>query len=148
METKDTLSSCSYLDEQEIQQLQMQAKNLKRISMNKLNALKTTTLRLERQTFTHSLLFERAFSRLFSNDVRTFKYELSQNMNNLEKQLNNEIHEKDSNSSLSVMKVQFDKFIHSKILKSSNYDSNAREAMQDFKDYTQIEAQSFKDLII
>ncbi|GJW41810.1 hypothetical protein Tco_0070609 [Tanacetum coccineum] len=149
METKDTLSSCSDLDEQEIQQLQKQAKNLKEISMNKLNALKTTTQRLERQTFTHSLLFERAFSRLFSNDVRTFKYELSQNMNNLEKQLNNEIlHEKDSKSALSVIKVQFDKFIHSEMLKSSNYDSNAREARQDFKDYTQMEAQSFKDLII
>ncbi|GKE20990.1 hypothetical protein Tco_1432502 [Tanacetum coccineum] len=32
--------------------------------------------------------------------------------------------------------------------KSSNYDSNAREKRKDFKDYTQIEAQSFKDLII
>ncbi|GJW32110.1 hypothetical protein Tco_0052142 [Tanacetum coccineum] len=149
METKDTLSSCSDLDEQEIQQLQKQAKNLKEISIHKLNALKITTQRLERHTFTHSLLFERSFSRLFSNDVKTFKYELSQNMNNLEKHLNNEIlHEKDSKSSLSVIKVQFDKFIHSEILKSSNYDSNAREARQDFKDYTQIEAQSFKDLII
>nr|GEX63026.1 hypothetical protein [Tanacetum cinerariifolium] len=76
-------------------------------------------------------------------------YELSQNMNNLEKQLNNEIlHKKDSKSALSVIKVQFDKFIHSEMLKSSNYDSNAREARQDFKDYTQMEAQSFKDLII
>ncbi|GJZ02337.1 hypothetical protein Tco_0520298 [Tanacetum coccineum] len=149
METKDTLSSCSDLDEQEIQQLQKQAKNLKEISIHKLNALKITTQRLERHTFTHSLLFERSFSRLFSNDVKTFKYELSQNMNNLEKQLNNEIlHEKDSKSALSVIKVQFDKFIHSEMLKSSNYDSNAREARQDFKDYTQIEAQSFKDLII
>ncbi|GJQ98802.1 hypothetical protein Tco_0521787 [Tanacetum coccineum] len=79
----------------------------------------------------------------------TFKYELSQNMNNLEKELNNEIlHKKYSKSALSVIKVQFDKFIHSEILKSSNYDSNAREARQDFKDYTQMEAQSFKDLII
>ncbi|GJY26899.1 hypothetical protein Tco_0401625, partial [Tanacetum coccineum] len=70
-------------------------------------------------------------------------------MNNLEKQLNNEIlHEKDSKSALSVIKVQFDKFIHSEMLKSSNYDSNAREARQDFKDYTQMEAKSFKDLII
>ncbi|GKD57353.1 hypothetical protein Tco_1290740 [Tanacetum coccineum] len=102
MEMKDTLSSCSDLDEQEIQQLQKQEKNLKEISMNKLNALKTTNQRLERQTFTHSLLFERAFSRLFSNDVRTFKYELSQNMNNLEKKLNNEIlYEKDSKSAIS-----------------------------------------------
>ncbi|GKB09343.1 hypothetical protein Tco_0837655 [Tanacetum coccineum] len=117
--------------------------------MNKLNALKTTTQHLERQTFTHSLLFERTFSRLFSNDVRTFKYELSQNMNNLEKQLNNEIlHEKDSKSALSVIKVQFDKFIHSEMLKSSNYDSKSREARPNFKDYTQMEAKSFKDLII
>ncbi|GJW19326.1 hypothetical protein Tco_0026762, partial [Tanacetum coccineum] len=84
METKDTLPLCSDLDEQEIQQLQLQAKNLKEISMNKFTALKTTTQRLEIQ----------------------------------------------------------------KVLKSSSYDSDAREARQDFKDYTQMEAQSFKDLII
>ncbi|GJX88199.1 hypothetical protein Tco_0340213 [Tanacetum coccineum] len=74
-------------------------------------------------------------------------------MNNLEKQLNNEIlHEKDSKSALSVINVQFDKFIHSDVLKpfdpyssSSSYDRKVRE---NFKDYTQMEAQSFKDLII
>ncbi|GKE65469.1 hypothetical protein Tco_1519630, partial [Tanacetum coccineum] len=69
-------------------------------------------------------------------------------MNNLEKQLNNEIlHEKDFKSALSMIKVQFDKFIHSEMLKSSNYDSYARESRQDFKEYNQMEAQSFKDLI-
>ncbi|GKC62135.1 hypothetical protein Tco_1089733, partial [Tanacetum coccineum] len=135
--------------EQEIQQLQKQAKILKENSLNKFNAIKTTTQRLERQTFTNFPLFQRAFSHLFYTDVRTFKYELFQNMNNLEKQLNNEIlHEKDSKSALSVIKVQFEKFIHSEMLKSSNYDSNVREARLDFKDYTQMEAQSFKDLII
>ncbi|GJR88896.1 hypothetical protein Tco_0212907 [Tanacetum coccineum] len=149
METKDTLSSCSDLDEQEIQQLQKQAKILKENSLNKFNALKTTTQCLERQTFTNCLLFQCIFSHLFHTDVRTLKYELSQNMNNSEKQLNNEIlHEKDFKSALTVMKVQFDKFIHLEMLKSSNYDSNAQEARQDFKDYTQMEAQSFKDLII
>ncbi|GKB94793.1 hypothetical protein Tco_0980930 [Tanacetum coccineum] len=90
--------------------------------MNKFTALKTTTQRLERKTFTNCRLFQRAFSHLFHTDVKTFKYELSQNMNNLEKKLNNEIlHKKDSKSALT---------------------------RQDFKDYTQIEAQSFKDLII
>nr|GEY20924.1 hypothetical protein [Tanacetum cinerariifolium]GEY20964.1 hypothetical protein [Tanacetum cinerariifolium]GEY35754.1 hypothetical protein [Tanacetum cinerariifolium] len=149
METKDTLSSCLDLDEQEIQQLQKQAKNLKENSLNKFNALKTTTQRLERRTFTNCPLFQREFSYLFHTNVITFKYELSQNMNNLEKKLNNEIlHEKDFKSALSVIKVQFDKFIHSEMLVSSNYDSDAREARQDFKNYTQIEAQSFKDLII
>ncbi|GJR73165.1 hypothetical protein Tco_0085530 [Tanacetum coccineum] len=131
METKDTLSSCSDLDEQEIQQLQKQAKILKENSLNKFNALKTTTQHLERQTFTNCPSFQRAFSHLFHTDVRTFKYELSQNMDNLENQLNNEIlHEKDSKSTLSVIKVEFDKFIHSEVLKSSNYDSNAREAIR------------------
>ncbi|GKF50852.1 hypothetical protein Tco_0147319 [Tanacetum coccineum] len=144
METKDTLSSCSDLDEQEIQQLQKQAKNLKEISMNKLNALKTTTQRLERQTFTHSLFFERAFSRLISYDVRTFKYELSQNINNLEKQLNNEIlHEKDSKSALSVIKVQLKPF--DPYSSSALYD---REVIKNFKDNTQMEAQTFKETII
>ncbi|GJY91286.1 hypothetical protein Tco_0506482 [Tanacetum coccineum] len=122
METKDTLSLCSDYDEQEIQQPQKQAKILKESFLNKFNALKTTTQHFERQNFTNCPSFKRAFSRLFHIDVRTFKYELSQNMNNLEKQLNNEIlHEKDSKSSLT---------------------------RQDFKDCTQMEAKSFKDLII
>ncbi|GKC77021.1 hypothetical protein Tco_1127795 [Tanacetum coccineum] len=43
---------------------------------------------------------------------------------------------------------KFDKFIHLEMLKSSNYDSNARVARQDFKDYIQMEAKSFKGLII
>nr|GEZ80226.1 hypothetical protein [Tanacetum cinerariifolium] len=149
METNDTLSSCSDLDKQEIQQLQKQAKILKENSLNKFDALKTTTQRIKRQTFTNFPSFQRAFSNLFYTDVRTFKFELSQNMNNLENQLNSEIlHEKDSKSALSVIKVQFDKFIHSEMLKSSNYDSNAREARQDFKDYTLMKAQTFKETII
>ncbi|GKD98726.1 hypothetical protein Tco_1382623, partial [Tanacetum coccineum] len=43
METKDNLSSCSDLDEQEMQQLQKQAKILKENSLNTFNELKTTT---------------------------------------------------------------------------------------------------------
>ncbi|GJV64911.1 hypothetical protein Tco_1475739 [Tanacetum coccineum] len=40
-------------------------------------------------------------------------------MNNLEKQLNNEmLYEKDFKSALSVIKVQFDKFIHAEMLKA------------------------------
>ncbi|GJV83758.1 hypothetical protein Tco_1523656 [Tanacetum coccineum] len=97
METEDTLSSCSNSEEQAIQQLQMQAKILKQNSMNKFIAFKTATQHLERQI-------------------------------NLERQLNKEtLHEKDSKSDLSVIKVQFDKFIHSEVLKPSNYNSYDRE---------------------
>ncbi|GJU67330.1 hypothetical protein Tco_1253589 [Tanacetum coccineum] len=53
-------------------------------------------------------------------------------MNNLEKKLNNEIlHEKDSKSALSVIKVQFDKFIHSEMPKSRNKCNDKRTSGDD-----------------
>ncbi|GJU41915.1 hypothetical protein Tco_1194872 [Tanacetum coccineum] len=55
MGTKITSSSGSVLEEPEIQKLQMQAKIFKENSLNKLNALKSTTQLLERQ----SILFNR-----------------------------------------------------------------------------------------
>ncbi|GJX16130.1 hypothetical protein Tco_0216962 [Tanacetum coccineum] len=123
MKMKDTFSSCSDSEEQEMQRMQMQAKILKENSLNEFNALKTTTQRLKRNTFPNCPLFQRAFSSLFSNDIRTFKFELFHNMNNLEKQLNKEtLHEKDSKSDISVVKVQFDKFLYLEELKPSNYD--------------------------
>ncbi|GJU31893.1 hypothetical protein Tco_1175482 [Tanacetum coccineum] len=51
MGTKVTSSSGSVLEEPEIQKLQMQAKIFKENSLNKWNALKSTTQLLERQTF-------------------------------------------------------------------------------------------------
>nr|GEV32134.1 hypothetical protein [Tanacetum cinerariifolium] len=46
------------------------------------------------------------------------------------------------------MKVKFDQFIHSKVLKPSNYNSYDLETRRDFKEYTQMEPQTFKDAII
>ncbi|GJS26955.1 hypothetical protein Tco_0487575 [Tanacetum coccineum] len=119
MGTKITLSSGSVLEEPEIQKLQMQAKILKENSLNKLNALKSTTQLLERQTFSGCPLFQQAFAQLFGDGFRTFKFQLSQHMNNLETQLNAEtLHEIDSKSALSVIKVQFKRFINSDLLKT------------------------------
>nr|GEY92586.1 hypothetical protein [Tanacetum cinerariifolium] len=106
-----------------------------------------------RVTFTFGSLFQQAFAHLFHTDVRTFKYDLSQNINNLEKQLNNEIlHKKDSKSALIVIKVQFDKFIHFDVLKPfdpySNSASYDLEVRKNFKEYTQMKAQTFKETII
>ncbi|GJZ88836.1 hypothetical protein Tco_0660618 [Tanacetum coccineum] len=149
METKDTLSSCSDLDEQEIQQLQKQAKILKENSLNKLNALKTTIQHLSSSNSLMYYTFRDAFHRLFEADERTFRSVLSRNIQNLERQLNKEtLHEKDSNSDLRVIKVQFDKFIHSKVLEPSNYNSYDLETRRDFKEYTHMEAQTFKETII
>ncbi|GJY40964.1 putative ribonuclease H-like domain-containing protein, partial [Tanacetum coccineum] len=90
-----------------------------------------------------------AVTRLFNADVGTFKDVLSRNMQNLERQPNKEtLHEKDFNSGLSMIKVQFDNFIHSSVLELSNSNSHALEITQDFKSYTNIEAQTFKETII
>ncbi|GJU93787.1 hypothetical protein Tco_1318543 [Tanacetum coccineum] len=133
MESKDTSSSCSDLEEQEIQKLQMQAKIFKENSLYELNALKSTTqLLFERQHITQSPLFQQAFAQLFGDDLRTFKFQLSQHMNDLETQLNAEtLHEMDSKSALSVINVLFHRFIHSDVLKPvdpySSYVSSHRE---------------------
>ncbi|GJW50805.1 hypothetical protein Tco_0092156 [Tanacetum coccineum] len=122
MGTKVTSSSGSVLEEPEIQKLQMQAKIFKENSLNKLNALKSTTQLLERQTFSGCLLYQQAFAQLFGDSVRTFKFQLSQHMNNLETLLNAEtLHEMDSKSALVVIK---------------------------YRDYTKMTAQTFKETII
>ncbi|GJV97199.1 hypothetical protein Tco_1548776 [Tanacetum coccineum] len=73
MGTKVTSSSGSVLEEPEIQKLQMQAKIFKENSLNKLNALKSTTQLLERQTFSGCLLYQQAFAQLLGDqDLRTF----------------------------------------------------------------------------
>nr|GEY26130.1 hypothetical protein [Tanacetum cinerariifolium] len=149
METKDSLSSCSSSKEQEIKQLQMQTKNSKENSLNNLHALQSTIQHLSSSNYSMYNKFRDAFHRLFEADERTFKTVLSLNMQNLERQLNKEtLHQKDSNFDLRVIKVQFEPFIHSKLLEPSNYNSYDLETRQDFKEYTQMEAQTFKETII
>ncbi|GJW01210.1 hypothetical protein Tco_1556461 [Tanacetum coccineum] len=70
-------------------------------------------------------------------------------MKNLETQFNREtLHEKDSKSTFRMLNAQFQKFIYLEVLKTSNYVQYAREAREDFKQYPNMEPQSFKDLII
>ncbi|GKA31813.1 hypothetical protein Tco_0718180 [Tanacetum coccineum] len=149
METKNTSSSGSDLEEPEIQKLQMQAKNLKENSLNKLNALKTTIQHLSSSNHSMYYEFREAFHRLFDANEGLFRYVLSRNMQNLEMQFSNEtLHEKDSNSELRAIKGQFEHFIHSKMFELSKYNTNAREILQDFNAYTTMEAQTFKETII
>ncbi|GJR98234.1 hypothetical protein Tco_0270408 [Tanacetum coccineum] len=74
-------------------------------------------------------------------------------MNNLETQLNAEtLHEMDSKSALSVIKAQFERFINFDLLKpldiySRSFSSN-REVRENFRDYTKMTTQTFKETII
>ncbi|GJV18696.1 retrovirus-related pol polyprotein from transposon TNT 1-94 [Tanacetum coccineum] len=129
------------------------SKDFQRKSLNKLNAHKSTTQLLERQTFSGCPLYQQAFAQLFGDGVRTFKFQLSQHMNNLETQLNAEtLHEMDSKSALSVIKEQFERFINSDLLKPldiySRSFSSDREVIEIFRDYTKMTAQTFKETII
>ncbi|GJX14499.1 hypothetical protein Tco_0206257 [Tanacetum coccineum] len=74
METKNTSSSGSDLEEPEIQKLQMQAKNLKENSLNKLNALKTTIQHLSSSNHSMYYKFREAFHRLFDANEGLFRY--------------------------------------------------------------------------
>ncbi|GKA97416.1 hypothetical protein Tco_0825310 [Tanacetum coccineum] len=141
MGTKVTSSSGSVLEEPEIQKLQMQAKIFKENSLNEKNALKSTTQLLDIQ----SEWYQEAFARLFGDSFRTFKFQLSHHMNNLETLLNEEtLHEMDSKSALSVIKVQFERFINSDLLKPldiySRSFSSDREVIETFRDYTKMTA--------
>ncbi|GJX11369.1 retrovirus-related pol polyprotein from transposon TNT 1-94 [Tanacetum coccineum] len=140
---------CSVIEEPENTKIQMQAKIFKENSLNKLNALKSTTQLLEKQ----SILYQQAFAQLFGDSVRTFKFQLSQHMNNLETLLNAEtLHEMDSKSALSVIKLQFERFINSDLLKPldiySRSFSSDQEVRENFRDYTKMTAQTFKETII
>nr|GEY89216.1 hypothetical protein [Tanacetum cinerariifolium] len=148
MDTKDSLSSCSNSKEQEIKQLQMQTKTSKENSLNKLNTLQSTIQHLSSSNYSMYNKFRDAFQRLFEADERTFKTVLSRNVQNLERQLNIEtLHEKDSNSDLCMINVQFEPLMHSKLLEPSNYNSYDLETRRDFKEYNQMEAQTFKETI-
>ncbi|GJV03854.1 actin-binding, cofilin/tropomyosin type protein [Tanacetum coccineum] len=99
------------------------------------------------------IIINKVFAQLFGDDVRTFKFQLSQHMNNLETQLNAEtLHEMDSKSALSVIKAQFERFINSDLLKPldiySRSFSSDREVRENFQDYTKMTAQTFKEAII
>ncbi|GJQ94410.1 hypothetical protein Tco_0005549 [Tanacetum coccineum] len=97
--------------------------------------------------------FREAFHRLFDANEGLLRSVLSQNMQNLEMQFSNKtLHENDSKSALSVIKVQFERFINSDLLKPldiySRSFSSDREVRENFRDYTKMTAQTFKETII
>ncbi|GJY03754.1 hypothetical protein Tco_0369694 [Tanacetum coccineum] len=116
METKNTSSSGSVLEEPEIQKLQMQAKIFKENSLNKLNALKSTTQLLEKQ----SILYQQAA--LHNSLVIEMRFR----------------------NPSSVIKVQFERFINSDLLKP--LDIYSRSFSSD-REKEQVMSKSLKDTL-
>ncbi|GJV29463.1 hypothetical protein Tco_1385911 [Tanacetum coccineum] len=126
METKNTSSSGSVLEEPEIQKLQMQAKIFKENSLNK-NAL-------NQHSISKAVVY--CINKLFGTTTMVIVT----------------LHEMDSKSALSVIKLQFERFINSDLLKPldiySRSFSSDREVKEIFRDYTTMTAETFKETII
>ncbi|GKB44166.1 hypothetical protein Tco_0889108 [Tanacetum coccineum] len=90
METKDTLSSCSNSEEQQMQQIQDKAKESCMVSFRRLHShLKLLSNNNLKGTRTECG-FKCAFATLFGQDVETFTGTIFLNMDQLEKQLDTE----------------------------------------------------------
>ncbi|GKE96262.1 hypothetical protein Tco_1581117, partial [Tanacetum coccineum] len=146
MEKKDTLSSCSESEEQQMQLIQDKSKescmvsfqrlhsHLKRLSNNDLKGSRTENG------------FGRAFATLFGQDFETFTGTMFLNMDQLQKQLdNNEFQEIGSMASFKVLETQFQMFIKSKIYLNDEYIVMTRNY---FLEYTRLDILEFRDTLI
>ncbi|GJY28867.1 hypothetical protein Tco_0404634 [Tanacetum coccineum] len=146
MEMKDTLSSCSNSEEQQMQQIQDKAKKSCMVSFRQLHShLKLLSNNNLNGTRTESG-FKRAFATLFGQDVETFIDTMFLNMDQLEKQLDKEeFQEIGSMASFKVLETQFQMFIKSRMYMDDEYVVMTRNY---FLQYTQLEIPEFRDTLI
>ncbi|GJW21967.1 hypothetical protein Tco_0032589 [Tanacetum coccineum] len=146
METKDTLSSCSNSEEQQMQQIQDKAKKSCMVSFRQLHLhLKLLSNNDSKRTRTECG-FKRAFAILFSQDVETFTGTMLLNMDQLEKQLDKEeFQEIGSMAAFKVLETQFQMFIKSQIYLDDEYVVMTRNY---FLQYTPLEILEFRNTLI
>ncbi|GJS50972.1 hypothetical protein Tco_0624334 [Tanacetum coccineum] len=90
METKDTLSSCSNSEDQQMQQIQDKAKESCMVSFRRLHSYLNLLSNNDLKGTRSESGFKRAFATLFGQDLETFTGIMFLNMDQLEKQLDNE----------------------------------------------------------
>ncbi|GJZ98312.1 hypothetical protein Tco_0670765 [Tanacetum coccineum] len=122
METKDTVSSCSNSEEQQMQQIQDKAKKSCMESFRQLYShLKLLSNNDLQGTQTESG-FKRAFATLFGQDIETFTGTMFLNVDQLEKQLDKEeFQEIRSMASFKIFEIQFQMFIKSRMYMDDEY---------------------------
>ncbi|GKC60820.1 hypothetical protein Tco_1088418 [Tanacetum coccineum] len=146
METKDTLSSCSNSEEQQMQQIQDKAKESCMVSFRQLHShLKHLSHDNLKGTRIESG-FKRAFATLFGQDIETFTGTMFLNVDQLEKQLDKEeFQEIGSIASFKVLETQFQMFIKSRMYLDDEYVDMIRNK---FLQYTRLEIPEFRDTLI
>ncbi|GKA24148.1 hypothetical protein Tco_0710181 [Tanacetum coccineum] len=146
MEIKDTLSSCSDSEEQQMQLVQDKAKKSCMVSFRLLHShLKLLSNNDLKGTRTERG-FILAFTKLFGQDVETFTGTMFLNVDQLEKQLDKEeFQEIGSMAAFKVLETQFQMFIKSRIYLDDEYVIMTRKY---FLEYTQLEIREFRDTLI
>ncbi|GJX71299.1 hypothetical protein Tco_0308470 [Tanacetum coccineum] len=146
METKDTLSSCSNSEEQQMQQIQDKAKKSCMVSFRQLHShLKLLSNNDLKGTRTESG-FKRAFVTLFGQDIETFTGTMFLYVDQLEKQLDKEeFQEIGSMAAFKVLETQFQMFIKSRMYLDDEFVVMTRNY---FLQYTQLAIPEFRDTLI
>nr|GEX23678.1 hypothetical protein [Tanacetum cinerariifolium] len=112
MEMKDTLSSCSNSESQQMQQIQDQAKKSFMISFRQLHSHLKRFSQNDLQGSRTESGFKRTFATLSCHDTETFTGAMNLNVEQLEKQLDKEdFQEIGSMAAFNVLETQFQMFI-------------------------------------
>ncbi|GJX82817.1 hypothetical protein Tco_0332298 [Tanacetum coccineum] len=122
METKDTLSSCSNSDEQQMQQIQDKAKKSCMVSFQLLHSHLKLLSNNELKGTRTECGFKCAFATLFGQDVETFTGTMFLNVDQLEKQLDKEeFQDIGPMAAFKVLETQFQTFIKPGIYLDDEY---------------------------
>ncbi|GKA75854.1 hypothetical protein Tco_0782232 [Tanacetum coccineum] len=146
MEKKDTLSSCSESEEQQMKLIQDKSKESCMVSFQRLHShlkrLSNNDLKGS-QTENGS---GRAFATLFGQDFETFTGTMFLNMDQLQKQLdNNKFQEIGSMASFKSSETQFQMFINSQIYLNDEY---IVMTCNYFLQYTQLDIPEFRETLV
>nr|GEY15748.1 hypothetical protein [Tanacetum cinerariifolium] len=146
METKDTLSSCSNSEAQQMQQTQDKAKKSCMVSFWKLQSHLKRLLQNYLQGIRTEFGFKRTFATIFGQDIETFTGTMFLNAEQLEKQLDKEdFQEIRSIAAFNVLEIQFQMFITSRVYLNDEYVAMTRSY---FIQYTQQEIPECRDTLI
>ncbi|GJR17048.1 hypothetical protein Tco_0965575 [Tanacetum coccineum] len=146
MEKKDTLSSCSESEEQQMQLIQDKSKESCMVSFQRLHSHLKRLSNNDLKGSRPENGFRRTFATLFGQDFETFTGTMFLNMDQLKNQLdNNEFQEIRSMASFKVLETQFQMFIKLKIYLNDEYIVMKHNY---FLQYTQLDIPKFRETLV
>nr|GEZ61279.1 hypothetical protein [Tanacetum cinerariifolium] len=146
METKDTLSSCSNSEAQQMQQIQDKTKRSCMVSFLQLHSHLKRLSQNDLQGSRIESGFKRAFATLFGQDIETFTRIMFLYVEQLEKQLDKEeFQEIGSMAAFNVLEIQFQMFITNRDYLNDEYVAMTHSY---FIQYTGQAIPEFRDILI